>query len=188
YYVAAGQPEEAVREIGRARAIDPLSLIINTRTATMLMWARRYDAAAAQLGRTLELDSSYSLAHAELARAYLMLQRCPDAIREGEIGNALVGGYEGAILGYAYAACGDRARAERELNDKLETTRHHYVPADMIAKIYAGLGDKPRALDWLERAYVQHTWSLYLLQVEPMYDNLRREPRFTALVRKMHLR
>jgi hypothetical protein len=54
--------------------------------------------------------------------------------------------------------------------------------------MYAGLGETQGALDWLERAYDQRTWSLYLLKVEPMYDNLRGEARFQALVRKMRLK
>ncbi len=71
---------------------------------------------------------------------------------------------------------------------RLEELKTRYVSADVIARIYAGLGDKAQALDWLEKAYDQRTWSLFLLKAEPMYDNLRGEPRFQALVTKMGLK
>jgi TolB-like protein/Tfp pilus assembly protein PilF len=188
YYVAAGRTDEAVREVERAQAEDPLSLIINTRHGTMLFWARRYDEAKDQLRRAIVLDSTYLLAHAQLSRAYLMLGNCKASIAEAFMSNTAVGNYESANLAYAMAHCGDTVGARRELAAELELAKHRYVSADVIARMYAGLGETQGALDWLERAYDQRTWSLYLLKVEPMYDNLRGEPRFQALVRKMRLK
>jgi Tfp pilus assembly protein PilF len=188
YYVAAGRTDEAVREIERAQAEDPLSLIINTRHGTMLFWARRYDEAKDQLRRAIVLDSTYLLAHAQLSRAYLMLGNCKQSIAEAFMSNLAVGNYESANLSYAMAHCGDTDGARRELKTQLELAKHRYVSADVIARMYAGLGENQNALEWLERAYDQRTWSLYLLKVEPMYDNLRSEPRFQALVRKMRLK
>jgi serine/threonine-protein kinase len=188
YYVATGQLDAAVRDVQRARADDPLSLIINTRLGTMLFWTRAYDSSASQLRHTLELDSTYALAHSQLSRAYLMLGHCKDAIREAEKYSAVVGNYESANLGYSAAVCGDTALARRELQMRLDEIKKHYVSADVIARLYAGMGEKTQALDWLEKAYDERTWSLFLLKVEPMYDNLRGEPRFQALVRKMRLK
>jgi Tfp pilus assembly protein PilF len=187
YFVAAGQLDSAVRDVQRAQAADPLSLIINTRLGTMLFWTRNYDSSAAQLRHTLELDSTYALAHSQLSRAYLMLNKCPEAIREAEKYSAVVGNYESANLGYSAAKCGDSALARRELQRRLDDVKTHYVSADVIARLYAGMGQKTEALDWLEKAYDERTWSLFLLKVEPMYDNLRGEPRFQALVKKMRL-
>src|SRR5207244_2583085 len=79
YNVAVGRIDAAVSDLERARAIDPLSLILNTRLGTMLFLARRYDAALTQLSRTLALDSSYDLAHAALARVYIQLRQCDRA-------------------------------------------------------------------------------------------------------------
>jgi len=187
YFMAVGKREEAVQEIDRARTIDPLSLIINTRYGTMLYFARHYDSATVQLRYTLELDPGYGLAHMQLSRAYLAQNRCADALREASVGGVGAGNYEGANVGYAAAKCGDTVLARRELQQRLAMAEQHYVPADVIARLYAGLGEKSKALDWLDRAYRQDTWSLMLLQVEPMYDNLRSEPRFQALVKKMRL-
>lgn len=187
YLMAAGQPDEAVQEIERARMIDPLSMIINVRAGTMLFFDRRYDSARVQLLHTLELDPTYGLAHMQLSRAYLALGRCPEALREARAGGTGVGNYEGANLGYAAIICGDSALAKKELSRLVELASKQYVPADVIARMYAGFGEKTKALDWLDRAYQQDTWSLILLRLEPMYDNLRSEPRFQALVKKMRL-
>jgi len=54
--------------------------------------------------------------------------------------------------------------------------------------LYVALGDKEKALDWLERAYDQNAWAVYVIKAEPMFDPLRGEPRFEALVKKMGLR
>ncbi|HTG54592.1 MAG TPA: hypothetical protein VL980_07070, partial [Gemmatimonadaceae bacterium] len=76
--------------------------------------------------------------------------------------------------------------AERELKTQLDkVTAHEYVPADLIAKLYAGLGDKEHAVEWLERAYADRIWAMTILGIDPMYDNLRSEPRFQQLMRKM---
>jgi tetratricopeptide (TPR) repeat protein len=140
-----------------------------------------------QLLHTLELDPGNPLAHMQLSRAYLALHRCPAALDEAVKGGTAVVNYEGANLGFAAVACGDSALARRELQRLLDMATTQYVPADVIARLYAGLGERAKALDWLDRAYQQDTWSLILLKAEPMYDNLRSEPRFQSLVKKMKL-
>ena len=189
YNVAAGRLDDAIRDLERARSIDPLSLILNTRLATMLHWARRYDAAVAQLHRTLAIDSSYDLAHAQLARTYVQMRRCADAAAELR-GRAAVFAayYEAAIVGYSAAVCGRTAEARRILDAMLSRTgRGVYVSPEAIAIVYAALGDKEHAFAWLERALDDRTWSLYLLRVEPMLDGLRADPRFDGLIRRVGL-
>jgi Tfp pilus assembly protein PilF len=187
YYAAVDKPDDAVREAQRALAIDPFSIILNSRVGTMLYFAGKYQAAADQEQRTLELAPQDGIALNNLARAYLKLGRCADAMKTAKQAEPFVGPWEGPVLGYVASQCGDRALAQHELKARLdEVDQGKYVPADVLAKLYAGLGDKTRALDWLERAYQDRIWSMTLLPLEPMYDNLRGEPRFQSLVRKMN--
>jgi serine/threonine-protein kinase len=189
YNVAVGRLGAAIRDLERAVSLDPLSLILNTRLATMLHWARRYDAAIAQLRRTLAIDSSYDLAHAQLAREYLQLGRCADALAEvrGRAG-VFAAYYEGSIVGFAAAVCGRATEARQSLDSLLaRIKRGRYVSPEAVAMVYAGLGDKDRAFAWLDRAFDDRTWSLYLLRVEPMLDGLRGDPRFAPLVRRVGL-
>jgi len=189
YNVAAGRLDAAVRDLERARSIDPLSLILNTRLATMLHWARRYDAAVAQLRRTLAIDSSYDLAHAQLARTYVQMGRCADAAAELRGRSAVFAAdYEASIVGYAAAVCRRTADARQILNAMLGRSRRGaYVSPEAIAIVYAGLGDKDQAFAWLERALDDRTWSLYLLRVEPMLDGIRADPRFERLIQRVGL-
>jgi len=189
YNVAVGQLDSAVADLERARSLDPLSLILNTRLGTMLFWARRYDAAATQLSRTLALDSSYDLAHAQLARVDIRLGRCDRAQLELRGRTRLLPpSYEGSVFGYAAVACGQHAAAKQMLEQMLARTRRgQYVGPPVIASMYVGLGDKEQAFAWLTRAVEDRTWSMYLLRVEPMLDPLRGDPRFERLIQKVGL-
>ncbi len=188
YYLAVSRPDDAVREIQRARALDPLSLIINTRAATMLHYAKRYDEAIAQAKRTLELDSTYDIGHAQLARTYLALSRCPETLAEfakSPLGRTR---YEGSMFGYAYSVCGHREKALAALRDmEARKSKGEYVTAEATALVYLGLGERDRAFEWLNRAVDERDWSLYLLNVEPLFDRVRSDPRFAELVRRVGL-
>jgi serine/threonine-protein kinase len=61
------------------------------------------------------------------------------------------------------------------------------VPASALAIVQAGLGDKGRALDALERAYQEHDFAMVFLDVAPWFKSLRGEPRFDELIRRMQL-
>jgi eukaryotic-like serine/threonine-protein kinase len=188
YFVAVGNIDEAIREGRRAVELDPFSLINNTRLATMLFWARRYTEALAQARHTLDLDSTYTQARLEAARAYLMLGRCAEALAQIEHGPASPAGYGSGTLGFAYAKCGRRAQALAELahlHAKADSGR--YVTHYGLAMIHAGLGDPDRAFAELDSAYVERAWPMFLLKVEPAFDDLRADPRFARLLKKVGL-
>src|SRR6266571_6504251 len=77
--------------------------------------------------------------------------------------------------------------AHRALNELLRLNPHTAVDPIVIAQAYAGLGEKQRALIWLEKAYAQHSDELVTLKVNPAYDPLRGEPRFQELLRRLRL-
>ncbi|HVP71628.1 MAG TPA: tetratricopeptide repeat protein, partial [Gemmatimonadaceae bacterium] len=160
-YLAQGRLDDAVKALETARELDPLSLILNTRLATMLYFQRKYPEALNQARQTLAMDSGYALARYELARGYLASGRCKDALAEAEQGSAQVGDYERTIFWYAHAICGQRALAEQQVQHLVARARTGYAAADVISMLYVALGDKPRALDWLERAYDQNAWAMY---------------------------
>ena len=90
-------------------------------------------------------------------------------------------------LGYAYGLKGSRAEAERTLADLRALADRQYVPSSTVALVYAGLGDKVQALDYLEQAYQEHDFSMVFLDVVPWFKSLRGEARFQQLVRRMQL-
>ena len=91
------------------------------------------------------------------------------------------------MLGYCYARCGRPEEARRVLAD-LETLRQRsYAQATALAAVHAGLGEKDRALEWLEQAFEEHCAFLAWVRCDFVWDSLREEPRFQALLRKMNL-
>ena len=185
--VALGRFDEAISENQRAVELDPLSLIINADLGSTLMMARRYDQAIAQLQRTLTLDNKFGYALWNLGAALYLKGDTAAAIAEYEKAQPLdddpqiVG-----LLGRAYADAGQKDKA-MELIGQLEArAKQQFVRGYLIALIYIGLGDKTKAIDYLEREYLNHdnidtSW----IRVDPMLDPLRGDPRFEALAEKI---
>jgi hypothetical protein len=90
-------------------------------------------------------------------------------------------------LGYAYAAVGERTRAEAMIAELNQTSLRRFVSPFCTAIIYLGLGDKERALDGLEKSYEVRSQWLVFLKVDRVFDPLRSDPRFIELLKKVHL-
>jgi eukaryotic-like serine/threonine-protein kinase len=187
YSIITGRVADAIPEMQRARELDPLSGIINTRLGSMLYYAHRYDDGVAQLQKTLELDSTNALTHAELARTYLQQRRCDDALVATRLVPATLPNPEAAASGFAQALCGHRAEALRLLGDLKRQARGDYVIPAKVAMLHAALGDRDSTFVWLERGYRARDAYMVFLKVEPLYDGVRGDPRFADLVRRVGL-
>ncbi len=179
-----GRHNQALAEVKQAHEIDPLSLLINTQVGYTLYWARRPDEAVEQFKKTLDLDPSHGRAHIGLGRAYLYKGMFDEGIAEIAKGHVSWGLQRGSLWGYALGAGGRREEAVKMLRRYLEL-RKPFTPF-AVATFYAGLGDKDKALAWLERAFDEHGYSLLRLKVDPFFDSLRSDPRFQDLVRRMN--
>lgn len=184
FFLAKGQPEQALTEIQRARALDPLSLIINIGVGWCYYHARRYDEAIQQYRATLELNPNLSLTHVTLAMAYEGKHLYADAIAEYNKGLALPGSRTFALagLGRAYVLSGKRREALQVVKELENTAKLHYVPAVYLAAIFAAMGDKERSIQWMGKAHDQRSDYLVYLSTDPWADPLRPDPRFQRLV------
>jgi tetratricopeptide (TPR) repeat protein len=90
-------------------------------------------------------------------------------------------------LAYIYGRSGQQAKAEFALEQLERVSRSHVVDPLSFAVAYIGIGDKEKAIAWLQKAYQWHSSSLTALKVDPTYDPLRSDPRFQALVRRIGL-
>jgi len=129
------------------------------------------------------------LAHARLGEAYAEKKLYGQAIAEFQRLADLERGWAWATsdLAYVYAISGDAGRA-RELLARLEKPPDgQYVSPPLIADVHAGLGDKQKALDWLEKGVAEGSVWLVYVGVDPRMDSLRTERRFRALVRRVGL-
>jgi len=183
-----GRHDEAVAEIRRAQELDPLSLIINAMAGRVLLFAGEIDPAIDQLRKTLEIDPNFSIANYDLGKAYLRKQMFNQAIAEFQKSvNLFKVSERDAALGYAYARVGKDAEANHILETYLKESKRTYVSWYGIAFIYAGLGENDLAFACLEKAYDQQDVRLRDLNVEPLFENLRFDPRFAHLVRRVGL-
>jgi tetratricopeptide (TPR) repeat protein len=182
-----GRFDEGIAEMKRAEELDPLSLVINTALGNGYFYTRQYDKAIEQLRKTIEMDQSFYYAHYSLGEAYEMKGSLPEAMAEYQKAQQLSDNpYVLALLGHALAASGKRDEALRTLDQLKEMARQRYVPAHDFAIVYAGLGDNDQAVQWLERSYQDHS-EMTRLKVDPLLDNLRSDPRFADLVRRVGL-
>jgi len=181
-----GRNADAITHIRRARELDPLSVIINTDFGWVYYLGHRYDEAIAQYQKALELDPNFTLAHFDLALAYSALARHDQAIAEMQNARGRGSDYL-AGLGYLYAVAGRRAEALTTLAELQGLAKQQYVPPYHFAWIYAGLGDKDKAISLLQQVYAEHTQHVVDFKTVPMFDSLRSDERFQELVQKVGL-
>ena len=189
YLTAMGRFDEALAEIRRAREIDPFSIFINWNVGRIFYFARRYDESLAELRRALEMDQNFVRTHGYLEYVYSMKGMNDEAFAEHLKTDALSGvNLERiAALKNAYAAAGFKAVWRKELEFALEDAKTRYVTPITMALLYANVGDKDRALKLLNQSYEERDGSLVYLNVDPHWDELRADPRFQDLLRRIGL-
>ena len=189
HLTAMGRCEESIEELRLAGELDPLSLVISADLGRAYYYARQYERVLGQEDRTLEMDSNFWLSYINLGRTYTQKGMHAEAVVALRKACELsVGNTEAlSFLAFTYAAAGERGEARKILRGLNEQSKRARVPPYHIAVVHAGLGEKGRAFEWLERAYERHAVDLFTLKVEPMLDGLRPDPRFAGLVGRVGL-
>ena len=182
-----GRYEESYTEVQRALRLEPRSSIFNAFLAIIYLYARRYDQAIEQCQKALELDPNSASAWGFLGWAQSCKLRHDDAIATlRKTCQLWPGASPIAWLGEAYAAAGYRDEAHKVLRQLEELSKQRYVTPYGRARIYAALGETDETFKWLETAYQQRANWMVLLKVDPCFDNLRSDPRFQDLMRRMN--
>src|SRR5262249_48013665 len=178
----------ALENLMEALSIDPGCLILNTALGLPHYYRRDYERAMRRFCSTLEMDPQFPQARYYLGSALVQAGRPEEAIAQFEKVRANEYRQQtSALLGYAYAVTGKVEQAQVQLHELKALARKRYVSPYVEAILYAGLGDKEKALSQLERAYREKACWMVFLNVDPFLDSLRSEPRFTTLIRRMGL-
>jgi TolB-like protein/Tfp pilus assembly protein PilF len=188
YLAAMARLDESLAMIKKSQELDPLSLIINRNWARMLFFARRYDEAIEQADKVLEIDPNFAPIHALLADVYEQKRMYPEAISEYRKTLELVGQQElASSLERVYSSTGWSSVLHWRLNQAQNRVKNQHGSSLEVAAAYADLGEREKALSWLQLAYEQHDYFLVFLQVLPTWDALRSDSRFKDLAGKVGL-
>lgn len=189
---AMGRWDEAIAEEKQSQLIDPLTIVANKSVGIAYSWAKRYDEALDAFKKTEELDPNYAGIHDALADVYVRKGMVKEAIFEMGRFLRLSGDEESAnklILDFQKSGYDTAMQSlyEKELNRLIEDSKERYVSPMSFAIIYSLLNRKNEAFEWLEKAYQERSSWLVFLKTDPQFDNLRSDPRWAAMVKKIGL-
>lgn len=187
---AMGRLDEALREIQLAREFDPFSLQINASYGLILYFMRRYNEAINQYQTTLEMNNRFFAVHLFLGLAYLKVGQMDAALLQIE--QALILSDDSPLvmawLGYGHAVAGQTTLAQEVLQQLDAMKTHRYVTPQAYALIHWGLKDSEKAFEHLNMSTDDRSlWLVYQLHVDPLFNDLRQDPRSRELLREMNL-
>ena len=177
-----GREDEATAQTNQAIELDPLSSLYRNWLAAIAFFSRQYDLSI-KLAENLGDEWAFSL-----GVCYAQKKMYPEAIANFEKSIARTGRQTDSLglLALIYGLAGRKSETRKIISELKERSRHHYVFPSVFAYAYLGLGDKDRALTYLEQAYEEQDPALFYLKVWPFLDPLRPEPRFQALLRRVN--
>jgi len=187
YLSFRGRHDEATAEVKRAVELDPLDLGSNANLGLRYYIARRYDEAIVQARKTIELDPNWWTGHNVLGWAYEGKGLYQEALAEFLKAQSLSGNNMmlSALIGHVYAVSGKRSEAKKTIDELESRSRQGYISGYLVALIYTGMGNKDKALAQLERAYQERDIWICWVKVDPRFDPIRSDPRFTDLLRRI---
>jgi len=187
--LALGRTDEALNEARKAVDLDPLGVYSHQVLAHVLSKLNKFDEAILWHNKSIEIEPNSAFLHSELGYAYLQMGKVVEGVEEMKRATGLPDGKFFRVgLGYGYAIAGRRDEALKIVTELQSARAKGLARPYEIAILRAGLGENSMALDLLDQAYQERSIvHLLLLNVEPAFANLRLEPRFKALLKKLNL-
>jgi TolB-like protein/DNA-binding winged helix-turn-helix (wHTH) protein/Flp pilus assembly protein TadD len=182
-----GHRAEALTELEKVKQIDPGPDSVGVESAVYLQ-LRDWEHLRERSRVRLASDPNNSEVHADLGIAYEGTGELPEAIAEYQKAIELSNGDPGAVasLAHAYAVIGNREEAEKLLRNIEEQAKSGKASPYLAATIYAGLGQKEKAIELIEKAYREKSFDVaWALKFDLRTDNLRADPRFQNLLQRV---
>lgn len=189
YLVPGGAFDEGLAEITRGLDAEPLDINMGSTLSWAYAVAGQNEKALAQAKRVYELEQSHPLGRWNLGFVYISQGMYAEAIELSEK-NLQDDPTNQRVLwnaGFAYAKAGRRDKAEEVINKFNELGKTQYIAHCRIGTIYGALGDKDKAFAELEKGFEARDWDLFRLKVDPLFANLRDDPRFKGMLKRLNL-
>ncbi|HTM49942.1 MAG TPA: protein kinase [Bryobacteraceae bacterium] len=190
YYLrVVGRLDEALEHLRKAVDLDPVTQHYAAALGDLRTHRGEYDLAIGHLQSAIALEPGSYVGHWLLSSAYMAAGMLPEAVDSAECAARLSRRLPLVLgnLGAAHAAAGRERHARRIIAELEQRAQAAYVPPGALARIYAALGDSDNAFAWLEKAIGARDASAVWLPTDPVFVNLRSDPRHKALLRKMNL-
>jgi TolB-like protein len=192
--LALGRRNDAFDEIEQTMSIvqetDPHRLVaVHTTRAAAYYFGREYQRAVDECEKAEQLDPEYFMLHFIAGRAHMRLNNYAQAIAHLKASRTGTGEFPlmDAALGLAYAVSGKKGLTAKMAEQFKAAAKKRYIPPTYFGMLFAGLGNRDTAMEWLEKAFEERADGLTWLGVEPMLDEVRSDPRFQDLIRRIGL-
>jgi serine/threonine-protein kinase len=187
YLSVMGRFDEALHEAVRASELNPLDLNMKLMLANRYFYVRQYDKAEALYEEILSMDSTYALSYTGLGRVRFVQERFDEAAAEFRKGMSHAVAFSGEGLGAALARAGRAREARTELAQLIRQSESGRQRQVAVAATHLALGQADSSLYWLDKAYDLRDGSLPWVRINPMFDDIRSDARYVALMKKMGL-
>ena len=188
YLQSMGRNEEGFAQMRQTMALDPLNAIPAAELGSQFYMARQYDRAISAFQNVFDVEPDNNWAHAGLGWVYGEKKMYREAIAELEKAvnfSNRTDEVSMASLGKVLGDSGRKQEARKVLEELEERSKHRYMSPYLIALVQIGLGERDQAIASLEQGYLNRDqWMMYL-KVDPQMDDLRSDPRFQHLLRRV---
>lgn len=189
YLLPTRRFDEGIAEIKRGLELEPLDMNMGGSLASAYFFAGRKDEALVQARKTYDVEPTHPIARWILSQAYIEKGMYEETRAHNEqwLQDDPTSQFALRDAGIAYAKLGRRDKAEEMIARLRDIGKTQYIPTSRIASIYGALGEMDKAIVELEKGFEARDWELYRSSVEPYMNDLRDDPRFKALLKRMNL-
>ena len=189
FLMSAGRFDEATAEMETARNLDPSSLTINVGRGRLFYYSRQYDQAIQQFQNITAVEPNDSSSYFSLYTIYEQKRMYPEAVEAYLKYLDLVGMPTEISDAYreSFRVSGWQGFLRKQLETLDTKTEKKDLHPFQFANLYARLGQKDEAFTWFEKTFEARDPSTLQFKIEPAYDSLRNDPRYSHLIRKIGL-
>ena len=187
YLASIGQEDQAIAQMNQALTIDPLSPEVNSFLAWDYYLKRDYDGCLSTSHKAMQILPDFFVPHLAAGMCYYITGQFPRAIQEYQKAISMnpESTYSVAGLGMSYAKVGNQAEARKTLQKLQSMGKEIYVSPVYIGLVFDAMGERDQEFAWYDKGYDDRAEWLLWLTVDPIFDGVRGDARFQALVKRV---